>query len=467
MILNRLTNPAPQWPRRVWLVGLAALGVPGCTATQDAAVPAPTAQAFRSEFNSAGYATILDVPPADFTPVRPADPAPLTAQQIADGQQFHRVGMFQSSVMSEAVQLSEKLRRAESGNFVSQYFDNEGDPSVVFQFLRDGPGTLRKYTKHPRFIGKTVRWSMAHLETDTKWIWDTFGKDRVIQSTGIGANTVNAEVSISESEFRDLVLKKGVTIPASVELRFQAAPVVPLINPPRPAGSDDHVPAAAAAHIRIFPRHDRPAGAVNSIGSRVKVVLKDGCFRAADRGDALVLFPFGARLFIDTQGYLAYGPEAAPGYARVGETVTFMGSVNEVTEPALVDPVHTACGPGKVIKVEGLTSAAAGDRQQKLDDEAEAVRRLRSEFGLNEGQARRAYDWIDRRQAGSSQIGPDGIRTPPSTASMIINSPPGPPVMDSKSCPPGSRVTFGLCRTPEGWLRPLPSWLAEFLEQDR
>ncbi len=179
-----------------------------------------------------------------------------------------------------------------------------------------------------------------------------------------------------------------------------------------------------------------------------------------------MLFPFGARLFVDAQNYLAFGREETPGYARVGETVVFMGSIYEVTEPVLVGPIHAACGPGKVIKVEGLESADARDRQQASDNEVNALRRLRESYGLDEALARRAYTWLEQRQAGRGQIGLDGVRMPPIDALMVIMSPP-PPVVDPANCPPGSSLSIGLCRTPEGYLRPLPEWLSEFLEQDR
>lgn len=453
--------------RRLAPICLAAIAIAGCTAADDPAPANASGQPFRAEFGVDGYATILDAPPAEFTPVRPSDPPPRTAEQLEADKQFQRVGDFQNSVMDEVAALSRRLEREEPGNYVSVYYDNEGDPSAVFQFLRDGPKTLRKYTRHPRFFGKTVRWSMEQMQTDAQWMWETFREDRVLQSTGIAANHVTAEVLVSEEEFRALVARKGVTIPESVELKFRAAPVVPLVNPPRPAARDDAVPGAVARHIRIFPRHDRPAGPVNAIGSRAKIVLEDGCFRATDHDDALVLFPFGARLFVDEQNYLAFGSEEAPGYARVGETVVFMGSIYEVTEPVLVDPVHAACGPGKVIKVEGLESAAARDRQHVSDNEVNALRRLRESYGLDDAQARRAYAWLEQRQAGRRrQIGPDGVRMPPIGASMVIMSPP-PPVMDPASCPPGSSLSLGLCRTPEGYLRPLPEWFAQFLEQDR
>jgi hypothetical protein len=256
-----------------------------------------------------------------------------------------------------------------------------------------------------------------------------------------------------------------VTSPEPVELVFHATPMVPLVNPPRPATQDQAVPDEVAPYLRIFPRHDRLAGALHAINSRVTVVLKDGCFRAADRNDALVLFPFGAKLFVDSNNYLAFGSGERPGYARVGEAVEFMGSVNEVTTPELVDPIHAACGPGKVIKVEGMESAAAGDAQRKVTDRAIAIRSLGDRYGLDARQAGRALDWLDARGEANRQTSPEGIALPPITGTMMVEMPPR-PVMDPSECPPGSSLNAGLCRTPEGHLRPLPDWLVEFLEQD-
>ena len=70
----------------------------------------------------------------------------------------------------------DRLRLQERGNFVSIYYDNEGEPSVVFQFLRDGPKTLRKYTSYPRFSVKTVRWSTRQLLADQDFMMNTFAQ---------------------------------------------------------------------------------------------------------------------------------------------------------------------------------------------------------------------------------------------------------------------------------------------------
>jgi hypothetical protein len=416
------------------------------------------------------YATILDAPPAPFAPVEPKDPEPPTAAQIAEQAQFTRVGKFQARVTDQVQALDGRLRAAEKANYVSVYYENEGEPSVVFQFLRDGPGTLRRYSRHPRFIGKTVPYSMAQLQAAADFMWKTFEKDRVVQSTGMGRNQVDVQISVPEREFRALVARKKVRIPPSVRLEFGAAPVVPLAGPASTAADALNAPLQPeiARKVRIFPRDDRPVGTYNAIESRTKVVLRDGCFRLASHGDALALFPLGARLFVDSEGYLAFGDKPHPGYARVGETIVFPGSLGEVTVPALVDPVHAACGPGKVMKITAMESAAARQAQQRVTDNYNAVHVLGQSYGLSKEQARRALAFLDKQQAAiAPQRMADGTVVPPPPASILVVAPPNPPVSSQSGCPPGSTLSFGLCRTPEGYLRPIPQWLAAFLAQDR
>ena len=448
------------------LAALALAGPAACASPENEAPFPFNGLPFNAEIGENGFATILSAPPASFDPVEPPPPAPRTAAQNAADADFMRVAEYQNSVSDEVQALAERLRREERGNFQTLHYDNEGELGVVFEFLRDGPATLRKYSKNPSFRGETVRWSQEELMAAAEFMRDTFREDRVIQSTGTGTQVTTVEISVSEGEFRALVKRKGVTIPEPVKLIFSEAPVVPRINPPRPAAQDRAVPENVAPYLRIFPRHDRPAGALNAINSRVTVVLKDGCFRAADREDALVLFPFGAKLFVDSKGYLAYGSGERPGYARVGVAVEFMGSVNEITIPELVEPIHAACGADKVIKIEGMESAAARTAQNKVTDRANAVRRLQREYGLDARQSARALDWLDARGEANRQTTPEGIPLPPITGTMTVEMPPR-PVMDPSECPPGSSLTFGLCRTPDGYLRPLPEWLVEFLEQDR
>jgi hypothetical protein len=424
-------------------ISLAALALAAaCADAPDVETPGPATAAATGPRGAikepSGFATITDAPPAPFTPVPPGEPPRPTPEQVAGQHQFARAGAFQNGVMDQVTALDARLRREQVGNYVSLYFDNEGDPSVVFQFLRDGPATLARYTSHPRFIGRTVRFSQGQLTAASEFIWRTFGEHRVIESTGIGRNSVTVRVSVPEEEFRALVASKGVTLPEPVELEFAAA---------RPASAvNAQLPADIASLLRIFPRDDRPAGPLHSIDSIAKVELRDGCFRIAGDEGGLVLFPLGTRLFIDAEGYLAFGAEG-PGYGRVGETLIFPGSIGEVTAAALVAPIHAACGPGRVLKINGTASAAAQRAQQAVGANAYAVRHFREAYGLSDAGARRA---VERCQQQSG-------------AGFCPMSPPR-PVSSQSECPPGTRLGHGLCRTPEGYIRPLPEWLKEFAD---
>ena len=121
-----------------------------------------------------------------------------------------------------------------------------------------------------------------------------------------------------------------------------------------------------------------------------------------------------------------------------------MGSIGEVAAPELVRPIHAACGPGKVIKVNATRSAAAERAGDRVSTNFNALRELRESYGLSEEQAVRALEKC-KQQAGFG---------------TCLMTPPRP--MRQEECPAGTKVSFGLCRTPEGYIRPLPEWLEEF-----
>jgi len=433
------------------LIGLAILAAAMVAASAgahwagSAAPPVGTAQVVPkgARVEPSGFATILDAPPASFTPVPPTQPLPPSPEQIEAQRQFARVAEFQNRVRDEVTALAERLRVAEKGNFVDLYFDNEGEPSAVVQFLRDGPATLRKYTSNPRFRAETVRFSKEELIAAMDLMLEAFRDERVIESGGVGAgNAVTIRINIPEEEFRALVARKGVKIPEAVKLEFPVKqPAVGINRPLQPA---------IARLVRIFPRYDRPLGAVPDTSSSVKVVLRDGCFRASGRrvDDALVLFPLGAQLFVDGEGYLAFGERETPGYGRVGEEVEFHGIPEEVTAPELVRPIHAACGAGKVVRINGMRSGAADQAQEALDQNARALRDLREMYGLPDAQARRLLEACKRHVGGT----------------VCLLSPP-PPVMRQEDCPEGTALSGSLCRTPEGYIRPLPRWLQDLLDR--
>ena len=393
-----------------------------------------------------GFATITAVPPAPSIPAEPHAPTPLTAKQRAEHEQFARIGRFQNEVRKEVEALTATLRARERGNFVDLYYENEGEPSVVFRFKRNPKQTLAKYTRNPRFFAETVRYGKEELRAAMDFMLRTFREDRIILGGGTGSksNRAEIEIAITEPEFRALVARKRVTIPKSVKLTFAATQSAFALNRP--------LPPQIASLVRIFPRDDRPVGALNAIDSRAKVVLRDGCFRVegGEHDRAFVLFPIGAQLFIDSEGYLAFGSSAAPGYARVGETIVTPGTIAEVTAPELVEPIHRACGAGKVVKINGMQSDSADRAQQAVQANAEALRQFRQSYGLSETVARKALE----RCKAQSGFG------------ACLITPPPPPPPDGPACPAGTKPSFGLCRTPEGYIRPIPKWIQDLMSEE-
>lgn len=397
----------------------------------------------RATIGRDGYATINDAPAAPFTPVepRPATPLAPTPDQLARQQQLRRAAKFQNQFRKQVEALTAKLLRAEKGNFVDLYYENEGEPHVVVRFLHDGRATLHKYTNNPSFVAVNTRYSREELRAAMNFMFETFRGNRVIQSGGIGnkQNRAVININVPQPEFRELVARRRVKIPEAVELHFSTA---------RPASAINRQLALGIARlIRIFPQADRPLGPVELIESRAKVILGDGCFKLADHGNALVLFPIGAQLFIDRDGYLALGSGEVPGYARVGEEIVTPGTISEITAPELVERIHAACGPGKVMKLNGIQSAAAWRAQQAVTTNANSLRQLRAFYGLPDAEARTVFD------ACKKQMG----------RGFCVLSPP--PPMRPENCPPGTRFSSGLCRTPEGFIRPLPKWIQKLLAQ--
>jgi hypothetical protein len=361
------------------LLAAAAL-LASCASEPGNAAPSASAAPTGAVIGPQGWATIANAPPARFQPTEPGAPPPLTAQQLAGHEQFRRTGEFQNKVRVEVQALADRLRRAEKGNFVDLYFENEGEPHVVFRFLRNPQTTLVRYTKNARFRAERAGFSNAELKAAADFMLETFRNDRVIQAVGLGnkAGRAEVEIAVTEAEFRALVAKKSVKIPEAVKLSFRATHPASALNRP--------LPPQIAPLVRIFPRSDRPAGMVNSIDSRAKVVLDAGCFRVSggSHDRALVLFPLGAQLFVDREGYLAYGTGEAPGYARVGEELVFPGSFGEVTTPELVRPIHAACGAGKVMAITATRSAGADAAQAAISQNAQALRHFQENYGLSE-----------------------------------------------------------------------------------
>lgn len=242
---------------------------------------------------------------------------------------------------------------------------------------------------------------------------------------------------------------------------FSTASPLPGLRPGDPA-----VAPEIAHLIRILPRV-RPRAYSNSLivsdliippvvtGT---VIMRDGCFRLAGKGEPLVLLPEYTRAVLDEAGYLILGP---PGTARamagrVGETMWWYGPTLQVTNAAVTGPLRKACGPGRVVRVG--TSSDAVSRNER---DASTARSLSNMYGMSYDEARSQVATCqadaDRRRAElRRRFGDDASKWPGSAAPGPCEPPPPPPVVKASDCPAGTTFSSGLCRNRKGFIVRVP-----------
>lgn len=301
----------------------------------------------------------------------------------------------------------------------------------------------------------------------------------------ITGNNIEADIIIPAPRPSDSRARpKGVTIEPSGFGTLLVAPATkheidPYSKAPPLLGLRLGDPAVASeiAHlIRILPRarSDVPAGTlrvidVKSVVKRAMVmtvptvvtgtvILRDGCFRLAEKGEPLVLLPAYTRAVLDEAGYLILGP---PGTARemagrVGETVSWSGPTLEITNPAVTRPLRKACGPGRVVRV-GTSSEAVG----KNESDASEARSLSSMYGMSYKETRRQVaacqaDADRRRAVLRRRFGDDASHWPSDTVPGPCRSSPPPPVSKASDCPTGTTLSGGLCRNEKGFIVQVP-----------
>ena len=131
--------------------------------------------------------------------------------------------------------------------------------------------------------------------------------------------------------------------------------------------------------------------------TQLRLVLVGGCFRADGPHGPLVVFPPGARLFIDS-GYLNVGVPGPPDMkARVGEELFWEAYAAQISQPKSRELVHSICGPGAVLQVVPSSASAFAARQ----DAGAAVEFQRVSKGVSWDEAVRAVQRCDRRMEAS------------------------------------------------------------------
>jgi hypothetical protein len=179
------------------------------------------------------------------------------------------------------------------------------------------------------------------------------------------------------------------------------------------------------------------------------LILRDGCLKLAEPGEPHAVLPAGANVYIDEAGFLTAGVSAdhMETNPRIGEPAWWSEETPRHIDDAALAQLRAICGPGNATVVGMAQSVSVS--QAAAD--GLAARNVVTMYGL---------PWIDAltqvrgcraRLAQSSGIDP---------ARMIENpcgSTPPSPVADPRSCPPGTNLSGGLCRTPSGHIRPVPS----------
>lgn len=178
------------------------------------------------------------------------------------------------------------------------------------------------------------------------------------------------------------------------------------------------------------------------------IILRDGCLKLAEPGEPHVIFPAGTKLYIDDKGFLTVGVlmNGLATNPRLGELAWWEGRTRLRIDAGAIARVRAKCGPGAA-RLIGLAQSVTAS--QAAADGA-AARNLVDMYGLAWTTALAKVRGCRERLARNSGIDP---------LKMIVNpcgSTPPSPVADPRSCPSGTSFRGGLCRTPEGHIRPIP-----------
>jgi hypothetical protein len=178
-----------------------------------------------------------------------------------------------------------------------------------------------------------------------------------------------------------------------------------------------------------------------------RIILRNGCLRLDEPGEPHAVLPPGTSLYVDTEGFLSVGvANGAETNPRVGELAWWPGGTRIELDANAVAQLRVKCGPGAV-QLVGLAQSVSAS--QAAADGA-AARNLVGRYGLPWKTALEKARTCRVRLAQNSQIDPRQM-----IENACGNTPPS-PVADPQTCPAGTSLTGGLCRTPAGHIRPIP-----------
>jgi hypothetical protein len=341
------TSPAPPPP-----VQVAATIEPAAQAPAPRLPSPPTG----ARIKASGFATILSAPPVPYPDAPPAPPGEQESQRLAREQGVsvsHAESMMNpdESAMRAANALRRRLEREAAGNYVDVQIVRDPRPRYQFHFRSDGPETLARFTRDPRFKGVTGGVAHSELAPVMQQWFARFEPYRLSSAGGANPFTgmIEIEIAVGASEYEAIAAREGWQLPPNVTLKFQ-----PEIDPATTLAPD------AAPFVRTFPRADRAPAIILTSASGGRIILHDGCFRMNEPDGPLVLFGRNMRLLRDDQGYLALESIGEPGKrARIGEEMIWGGYPPGVEEEPGVQAIRRHCGSGPIASVGEPESAAS------------------------------------------------------------------------------------------------------------
>lgn len=244
-----------------------------------------------------------------------------------------------------AQSLGRRLSVAERGNYIGLRVVRDPDARFAFQFRRNAAATLARHTHDPRFTSREGGIPRSALQPIFDEWWKRFEPFRLVGGGSVYKfdGVVRFDMNIDEAGFRKIASRERWTLPKRLELRF---------SPPRNPQSID---PALVRYVRVFAREDRRPAIVHDARLSGRVILRDGCFRLVEHGDApeaSVIFGRDVELGLDAQNYMILKNTGSSRPApRIGEMMAWGGPRYFSEADTNVKLLRERCGAGPIVAV--------------------------------------------------------------------------------------------------------------------
>jgi hypothetical protein len=291
------------------------------------------------------FATILSAPPSA--------PDDLRAPPLSDLSLGESSGNPDASATRAAMAIDQRIRMAREADYVGMRVIRDPTPRFAFHFRGDAAAILARYTRDPRFIALDGGVPREELQPLFDEWWTRLEPHRVLGAGSVMEfeGVARLDLTIDQAGFEALAAREGWVIPKELDLSFAPAPNPRSVDP------------ELIADVRVFAREDRLPVVNLQAALSGRLILRDGCFRLQEEGDAnepLVLFGRDVELRRDEEGHLIVS-DASGRQARVGERIVWSGPRAVHEADAGVHALRAACGSGPIIAVGEPQSAARFD----------------------------------------------------------------------------------------------------------